>query len=90
MNTFLGLTVVACVLAVGVPANAQGSYERVCRDSDGDRVPCNYRGRICRDSDGDRVSCGRRYYQGRNNIEFGVPGISLRIGPSRRYYNNWH
>lgn len=46
MKKLLGLSLIASTLAVSVPAiaNAHDRYSyRVCRDEDGDRVPCGRR-----------------------------------------------
>ena len=96
IHPVVGLSLLGVVLLSGVPASAH-ERSRICVDSDGDRVRCNYPSRICRDSDGDRVPCGRRYYNYEPNYRpsyYGAyrqydsaPGFSLRIGPSRGYYN---
>ena len=56
MMKYLGRTTSVAVLMLtqlGV-ANAHDGV-RVCRDDDGDRIPCRIY-RVCRDADGDRVA----------------------------------
>ena len=56
MNKILSVTLfVGLMLSLPALANAHDGY-RVCRDDDGDRVPCRTYQRVCRDEDGDRVA----------------------------------
>lgn len=70
------------ISALPIAANAQSiRYEssRVCRDSDGDRVPCGRR--YVRERDYDDRYYGQRYRRGRD-------GISIGIGPRGVYIDN--
>ena len=97
MKKILGVTLFAGLMLI-LPGVANAHDGRVCRDDDGDRVPCRTY-RICRDDDGDRVPCGRRYYYSRPTYYYGdqqrayryyrSPGFSIGIGPSGFYGRGW-
>ena len=97
MKKILGLTLFAGMLLT-LPNIATAHDGRVCRDEDGDRVPCRTSYRVCRDEDGDRVPCGRQYYA-RPTYYYGdrprayryyrSPGVSIGIGPYGFYGRGW-
>ena len=88
MKKILSVTLFAALmLTLPVAADA---HDRVCRDADGDRVPCRTYHRVCRDEDGDRVPCGRSYYYARPTYDYDYqpryyrsyrrPGLSIGFG----------
>ena len=98
MIKYLGRTTSVAVLMLTQlgAANAHDGV-RVCRDDDGDRIPCRIY-RVCRDADGDRVPCGQRYYYSRPTYDYGNrpyygqysrPGVSIGVGPYGFYGRGW-
>lgn len=96
MKKAVSLSLIVGLGTLGLPtlASAHDAGYRVCRDEDGDRVPCRYR--VCRDEDGDRVPCRRvvdRYtspgyypyrYRAPYYSYYGAPRVIIGVGP--RYY----
>jgi hypothetical protein len=84
MNKLLAIPLLAgiSIAALPVAANAQSirfeSSSRVCRDSDGDRIPCGRR--YVRDRDDDRYY-SQRYRRNRD-------GVSIGVGPRGVYIDN--
>ena len=98
MKKILGVTLFAGLMLTQLGAANAHDGVRVCRDYDGDRVPCRTQYRGCRDADGDRVPCGRRYYarptydygyQPRYYGQYRRPGVSIGVGPYGFYGRGW-
>jgi hypothetical protein len=86
MNKLFAIPLLAglAITALPIAANAQSirfesSSSRVCRDSDGDRIPCGRR-YVRERYDDDRYS-SRRYRRDRD-------GVSIGIGPRGVYIDN--
>lgn len=75
------LPLAAAAVLSSATANAEAVVReyRVCRDSDGDRVPCGRR--YYRTYDGD-------YSYRRTYRTYDGPGVSVRVGPGR-VYRDW-
>ena len=81
MKTWLGSAILAGCLTSAVPMTANAQYvtvetDRVCRDSDGDRVPCGRR--VYRERDDDR-RVYRERYRDRDGISIGIGRRGIRI-----------
>ena len=84
MNRIFALPLLAGIAITALPlaANAQSirvETERVCRDSDGDRVPCGRR--YVRDRDDDRYY-SRRYRRDRDGVAIGIGPRGIFIDPN--------
>lgn len=97
MQKIFSFAFVTSLSLLGLPSLARAHDEgyRVCRDADGDRVPCRYR--VCRDEDGDRIPCRRVSGYARPGFygySYGAPygfygGPRVIIGGGPRYYRRW-
>lgn len=84
MNKLFAIPLLAgiSITALPIAANAQSirfESSRVCRDSDGDRIPCGRR--YVRERDDDDRYYARRYRRDRD-------GVSIGIGPRGVYIDN--